>query len=472
MGNTPSTSVFEACVRSALPGSAISVPTDLFYDLNAVKAYNKAYDITPVAVVRPSTTDEVSKAVKCATDNAVKVQARSGGHSYGDYSIGGVSGALVVDMVNFQQFSMDEATGHAIIGSGTLLEDVTTRLHNAGGRAMAHGTCPQVGIGGHATIGGLGPVSRLWGSALDHIIEAEVVLANGTVVRTNQDTHPEVLFAVKGAGASFGVVTEFKVITHPEPTEMTKYSYTIALGSHKNMANTFAAWQNIISQPDLTRKLASQLIVFEWGMVIEGTYFGPQSEFDALKFDEQLGKNATSKSVTLDNWMGTVANWAETEALALLGGVSAPFYSKSLAFRNDTLIPSNAIQSLFELFDSSNKGTALWFAIFDLEGGATNDIAMDATAYAHRDALFYIQTYAVGLLGVEDRTRQYLNDINNLIESSIPNAKLGAYAGYVDPYLKDGQQQYWGSNYPRLQQIKKELDPKDTFHNPQSVVAA
>lgn len=80
---------------------------------------------------------------------------------------------------------------------------------------MAHGTCPQVGlpsysmfklsfliasscvqvgIGGHATIGGLGPISRLWGSALDHIIEAEVVLANGTVVRTNADNHPEILF--------------------------------------------------------------------------------------------------------------------------------------------------------------------------------------------------------------------------------------------------------------------------------------
>ncbi|KAG7094676.1 hypothetical protein E1B28_005496 [Marasmius oreades] len=109
---------------------------------------------------------------------------------------------------------------------------------------------------------------------------------------------------------------------------------------------------------------------------------------------------------------------------------------------------------------TSNKGTALWFAIFDLEGGATNDIAMNATAYAHRDGLVCsaslcapafkfvdpslplfssIETYAVGLLGVEDRTRQYLNDINNLIESSIPNDKLGAYTAYVEPYLKDGQ---------------------------------
>ncbi|KAK1221872.1 hypothetical protein PQX77_015306 [Marasmius sp. AFHP31] len=471
MGNAPSTP-FQTCLQSALPRTAISIPSDPFYDLSAVKAYNKAFDITPVAVVRPSTTEQVSKVVVCATENGVKVQARSGGHSYADFSIGGVDGSLVIDMVNFQQFNMDQATGQATIGSGTLLGDVTERLHNAGGRAMAHGTCPQVGIGGHATIGGLGPVSRLWGSALDHIVEAEVVLANGTVVRANQNDHSEVLWAVKGAAASFGVVTEFKVITHPEPDEMTKYSYTISLGPHKSMSQTFANWQRIISQPDLTRKLASQLIVFEWGMIIQGTYFGPQSEFEALKFDEQLGQNATSKSVTLDNWMGTVSNWAETEAIKLLGGLPAPFYSKSLAFRNDTLIPRDRIDQLFDMFDSGDKGTILWFAIFDLEAGAVNDVGMGDTAYAHRDALFYIQTYAVGIPSLAPKTKDYLNKINTLLD---PEDVLGAYAGYVDPDLagsRPPQIRYWGPNYEKLQRVKRDVDPKDTFWNPQSVKPA
>jgi hypothetical protein len=74
MGNSPSApSALETCVRGVLSKGAISVPSDPFYDLNAVKRYNTAYDITPVAVVRPSTTDEVSKVVKCATDNGVKL---------------------------------------------------------------------------------------------------------------------------------------------------------------------------------------------------------------------------------------------------------------------------------------------------------------------------------------------------------------------------------------------------------------
>lgn len=72
----------------------------------------------------------------------------------------GTDGAAVVDLEHLQQFSMDSTTWIATIGSGTLLGDVTQRLQDAGGRAMSHGTCPQVGSGGHFTTGGLGPTSR------------------------------------------------------------------------------------------------------------------------------------------------------------------------------------------------------------------------------------------------------------------------------------------------------------------------
>jgi FAD/FMN-containing dehydrogenase len=106
-------------------------------------------------------------------------------------------------MVNFQQFSMDNSTWQATIGSGTLLADVTSRLHGAGGRAIAHGTCPQVGIGGHATIGGLGPISRQWGAALDHVLEVEIVLANGTVTRASATQNPDILFVRVSLPLSF-----------------------------------------------------------------------------------------------------------------------------------------------------------------------------------------------------------------------------------------------------------------------------
>lgn len=69
-----------------------------------------------------------------------------------NFGLGGTDGALVIDLVNFQHFSMDTDTWQATIGGGHRLHDVTEKLHDNGKRAMAHGTCPGVGIGGHATI--------------------------------------------------------------------------------------------------------------------------------------------------------------------------------------------------------------------------------------------------------------------------------------------------------------------------------
>jgi hypothetical protein len=164
--------------------------------------YNTAIPVIPAAVTRPTTPEDISKIIKCAVASAVKVQPRSGGHSYANYCLGGEDNAVVVDMVNFQQFKMDNSTMQATIGAGTLLGDVTKRLHNAGGRAIAHGTCPQVGIGGHATIGGLGPTSRMWGATLDHVVEVGVVLADGTITRASKTQNPDVFFVCLLCGLS------------------------------------------------------------------------------------------------------------------------------------------------------------------------------------------------------------------------------------------------------------------------------
>jgi FAD/FMN-containing dehydrogenase len=131
-----------------------------------VKPYNWDIPVTPIAVTRPRTTKEVSRVVQCAAASGVKVQARSGGHSYANYCLGtfqqrsrnvlypelivpfegGESGALVIDLKNFQKFEMDTDNWFATFGSGTRLGDLTDRLYNNGARTIAHGTCPSASI--------------------------------------------------------------------------------------------------------------------------------------------------------------------------------------------------------------------------------------------------------------------------------------------------------------------------------------
>jgi FAD/FMN-containing dehydrogenase len=377
-------------------------------------------------------------------------------------------------MKHFQQFSMDDSTWQATIGGGTLLGDVTKRLHDSGKRAMAHGTCPQVGIGGHATIGGLGPTSRMWGSSLDHVEEVEVVLANSSVVRASEKQNSDIFFAMKGAAAGFGIVTEFKIRTQAEPGEAVLYSYNFGGNDAKSKADAFKKWQKLISDPELTRKFASQFILTEqFGAIVTGTFFGSQAEFDSLNITARLPSHEES-NVELKDWLGTVGHWTEDLALKIVGGIQSNFYAKSLAYTKDDIIPDDAVDKLFKHIDDTDKGGAIWFIIWDLEGGAINDVKADATAYGHRDALFYHQTYAVNLLGkVSDKTKSFLKGVNDVITDALPNSKKGAYAGYVDPALiTDSASLYWGGNVERLQLIKAAVDPNDVFHNPQSIKPA
>lgn len=146
------------CLNSVCSGRsdcvAFSSDFDLLYQSSWVKPYNLAVDVTPQAVIRPNSTEDVAAIVQCAVGADVQVQARSGGHSYANFGLG--DNAIVVDLVDMRQYSINETTWYATIGAGMKLGDVDTNL-NKTGRAFAHGVCPGVGIGGHATI-----VSSYW----------------------------------------------------------------------------------------------------------------------------------------------------------------------------------------------------------------------------------------------------------------------------------------------------------------------
>jgi hypothetical protein len=470
-----SQSAFEKAIATALGNDdeLYAFPDEPFYDQDHVKRYNLDIPTTPLAVTYPKTTAQVSNIVKVAKENNLKVQAKCGGHSYANFC--DPNGGIIIDLKHFQKFEIDKETWKCSVGGGTLLGDLTKRMYKPHGRAMAHGTCPAVGIGGHATIGGLGPSSRLWGAALDHVEEVEVVVATGEVIRANADQNSDIFWAVKGAGASFGVVTEFVVRTEAAPGKTVQYSYSFTTGSWEDMAETFKAWQNYVSQPELSRAFASTATITELGMTISVTFYGTEEEFDRLAFAKDFPGNQVERTLVFDDYLGAVGHWAEEVALELISDIPAHTYTKTLTFNHCNRIPDLAIDKMFQYFETVDKGTPVWFAIFDLAGGAVNDIAQDATAYAHRDALFYLQSYAINALGqVSTESKDFLKGLNKVLKDGMAESgestDLGAYAGYVDLELGAGaQKEYWRTNLPRLEQVKLKWDAKDVFHNPQSV---
>jgi hypothetical protein len=375
-------------------------------------------------------------------------------------------------MRHFKQFAMDGTTHIATIGSGFNMREVDIHLYSAGQRAMSHGICPDVGVGGHFTIGGKGPTSRQWGLALDHIEEVEIVLANSSIVRASDTLNPDIFFAVKGAAASYGIVTEFKVRTELAQTQAVQYSYLINLGTTAQRAQLFKDWQAFVTHPSLTRRFASSLTLLPNSIAITGIFYGSKEEYDSFNISERFSIPNPGNIIVITDWLAMTAHSVEDIIVALGNDIPLTFYSKSLGLSRETLLPPSGIEDLVQYFDSAPRGLDTRFLIFDLVGGAVNDYAANATGYPHRDTLLWMDGMIYNLDGpVTQREYDFMDGVRDLVVRyvPVPDEDVPVYPGYVDPRIPNGQRLYWGGNLERLEQIKTAVDPEDVFHNPQSV---
>jgi len=186
-------------------------PMDRRFD-SARTTFNALADRSPLVVVRPVDTSDVVAAVRFAGDHGLPVSVRGGGHSVAGHSVG--EGSLMVDLRLLREVSVDPSARTATVQGGACWYDVDARSQGFE-LAMPGGTYGDTGVGGLTLTGGIGHVTGLYGMTLDNLVEAELVTASGSVVRTGHANEPELFWALRGGGGNFGVVTEFVFDVHP-----------------------------------------------------------------------------------------------------------------------------------------------------------------------------------------------------------------------------------------------------------------
>jgi FAD/FMN-containing dehydrogenase len=209
-----------------------STPTSPNYDSLRLP-YNLRLQPKPAIITIPKISQQISEAVRAAAKSELKVQARSGGHSYASFSVGGKDvRSMVIDLREFQDVELlkeyiDAETGDVLngiiakVGGGVRLENMAQKIYEQGKRALPHGTGSAVGIGGHATLGGYGYVSRAWGLALDRIVALDVVLANGQILHASAKENEDIFWAARRAAHSICIVLNFFMRTEEAPKEVT-----------------------------------------------------------------------------------------------------------------------------------------------------------------------------------------------------------------------------------------------------------
>ncbi|HYB28280.1 MAG TPA: FAD-binding oxidoreductase [Solirubrobacteraceae bacterium] len=433
----------------------------------AAHVYNERFDaVLPTWVARPIDAADVRKAVSWGVANRVPLRARSGGHSYAGYST--LSGGVVLDLRNMRGITVDVRNRKATIGAGAQLIDVYAALA-ARGMTIPAGSCPSVGIAGHALGGGMGLAGRRFGLTADNLLSAQIVTADGGLRTVSSQTDPDLYWALRGGGGgNFGVVTSFTFRIHPVPSTVSWFivSWPFASGS-----DALAAWQ--AWAPHAGTELTSIFHLNGGGpnpVRVTGQYFGPAADLGRLLAPLTAVGGASVLTGDL-GYLDAQLFWAgcspapsaltacHTEGTRPGGTLMRMNFQAKSDYVAQPL-PASARDALVQAAEARALLPGSGAILLDGYGGAINQVAPDATAFVHRRVLFCVQylSYGGGAAWLDSTFR-----------TMRPYVTGGAYFNYTDPDLKDWQTAYYGSNYPRLERIRREVDPHHYFNFPQAI---
>jgi hypothetical protein len=207
---TPAVNEAASPLRGLLDGR-VHLPGDPGYDAARV-AWNLAVDQRPAAVALPRTAAEVATVVRLAAEAGLRVAPQSTGHNAGPLAAHGLDDVVIVRTSEMSTAVADPARGIVRVEGGAVWEPAVEAAA-AHGRAVLHGSSPDVGVAGYTLGGGIGWYSRKLGLAANSLTAVELVIADGTLVRADATTNAELFWAVRGGGGSFGVVTALEFAT-------------------------------------------------------------------------------------------------------------------------------------------------------------------------------------------------------------------------------------------------------------------
>ncbi|KAJ4290822.1 hypothetical protein N0V90_010017 [Kalmusia sp. IMI 367209] len=443
--------------------------------------YNLRLPYKPAVIVLPQTNQHVQDAVLCGSNAGLKIQAKSGGHSYASYSSGGKDGSMVIDLESFQNIALDKTSGIVQVGGGVRLGNLADGIFTQGKRALSHGTCPGVGIGGHATHGGYSHTSRSWGLAMDAITAADVVLANGTLIKVSPSQHYDIYWAIRGAAESIGIITNFYMQTRAAPNSVTYFAipWSDMFSKQATFTNSFLRLQELARNTSIIdSRISFGIYLDNYGTFsLSGAFFGTVSEFNSKIKPEFLRNMPTPGTVTVKSY-----SWYDY--LVLVSGkdsIKEPltgynehdmFFAKSITVPETDGLSSAALDAFYAY--TQTAGSISYYVIINLYGGpgsAINSKDTSFAAYSDRDSLWVFQNYGQG---ADAATVDYINGMNDAIVKAQPKTSFGAYLNYVDPSYDaaTAHKVYYGDAlYTRLAAVKKQVDPKGVFWNPQAIGA-
>ena len=443
-----------ANLHANLNGNVIA-PDDPGYD-DARRVFFTGFDRRPAAIVRVADASDVSRTVNLARETGAELAVRSGGHSRAGF--GTSEGGIVLDLSEMNAVDIDPEGRTAWAQTGITAGDYT-KAAGKHGLATGLGDTASVGVGGITLGGGIGFLVRKHGLTIDDVLGAEVVTADGELLKVDEDTHPDLFWALRGGGGNFGIATSFTYRLHPVRTirggliahpidaapDLLRY-YRDAVTDASDDLTVFAG---LMHAPDGSGAKLAALVVFHSGDAGEAerelkpfkTWGSPlmvdvgPMPYPVMNTILDAGFPAGS----LNHWLSSFTRGLPDELI-------------DIAVERFASVPSPMSAILLEHFH-----------------GAVTRVGATETAVPHRDEGWNLLIASVWTDPPESEANIAWS--RETFAAMRPHFGTGRWLNYLgDDQAEGAIRAAYGANYQRLREVKRRYDPDNVFHLNHNIV--
>lgn len=447
-------------LRSSLRGGLL-LPNDEGFD-KARTVWNAMIHRSPALVVRCAGVADIRQAVTFAHEHRLLTAVKGGGHNIAGNAV--CEGGLLIDLSAMRAVTVDPIAAVAQVEPGATLGDFDHECQ-AFGLATPVGINSTTGVAGLTLGGGFGWLSRKYGMTVDNLMAADVITADGRLLRASDKENPDLFWAIRGGSGNFGVVSRFEFKLHPVGPEVLSGLIVYALKDATSALKQFR---------DYVKKLGNDTNV--WTVMrkapplpflppeVHGTEIIAFCVFHAGDPDE--GRKAIEPLRKLGTVLGEFIGmqpytaWQQTFDPLLAPG--ARNYWKSHNFVD---LSDGAIDVAVKYVQSLPSPHCEIF--FGLIGGATTRPKPDATAYSHRDAIYVCNVHGRWETATEDQ--KGIAWARGFFREAAPYATGGVYVNFLTDDEPERIKAAYGPGYERLVSAKKKYDPDNLFRMNQNI---
>jgi hypothetical protein len=452
---TTSTAIPIDDLRREFAGRVVA-PGDVGYD-DARRVFSGNIDRHPAVIIRPADAKEVGRVVALARDTGLELAVRGGGHSGAGH--GTSEGGIVLDLAEMNALEVDPDRRTAWAEAGLTAGEVTKAV-DAHDLAIGFGDTGSVGIGGITLGGGIGFLVRKFGMTIDNLLAAEIVTADGEVVRVDEESHPDLFWAIRGGGGNFGVATRFHYRLQPlegivggmlflPATPEVIAGFLAVASKAPDELSTIANIMPAPPMPFVPEEHHGKLIVFAFMTYAGGVEAGQEAiaPFRAL---------ATPIADMVRPMRYPEMYMPEDESYHPISAGRTSFVDE---------VDERAIATIIDRLE--NDTAPMRVTQIRPLGGAFARVPQDATAFAHRRRNFMLTCATV----YEDVAQT--PERERWVTSFWDELQRGDRAAYVGFLANEGEDRvreaYPGPTWDRLAEVKTRYDPTNLFRLNQNV---